>query len=109
MGQKYRFDPSTGRSSYLEPSLPQLGWLRQAAEDDRLPDTCCSCGHGVQPSVKVACRDRGWVRSVPADAHYWGRWYITAAGRAEVKHHADRDALARELGVPSSPRLAKLL
>ena len=109
MGQKYRVDPASGRSSYLEPSAPQLSWLQQAAEDDRLPTRCCGCGHAVQPSVKVSCRDRGWVRSVPRDAHYWGKWYITPAGRAEVQHHADRAALAAATGLPNSPRLAKLL
>lgn len=107
MGQKYRFDPETQRSSHHEASPAQLRWLSQAGNDDRLP-----VANRIQ--VMRSCRDRGWARSLPEDpdymlGYYEAEWFITPTGRLEVEHLQSRTRLAEEIGVHDGPRLSKLM
>lgn len=108
MGQTYRYDPERGTCTHQEPSPGQLRWLQQCNDADvHLPTL-----NRVQ--VMRACQERGWVRSDPPEpdyllGYYSASWFITPAGRAEVKHYRDRARLAEELGVADHRALSKLM
>ena len=106
MGQKYRYDPETGRCDYQEPPLGQLDILRKIeASPGRFIVVHYIGGH----TPYRALLDRGFVRRRGREVDLNQPIELTDLGRAELKHQRDRAAFAEKVGLPNTPQLAKLM